>query len=146
MRRAGLPALIALIAVIGSALVASALVSKDTPTRLLNGQDLYADTHQLYWRLVPADAWITVGSAQALALVTHPTEPVPFFGVDWRDALAGTLEDVGDFQATATRAGRESERSETITLDGGPPPAPSLLACLVVLAWLRRRQRLAGPS
>ena len=116
-----------------AASAAPALVSKDECLP-------ECDTHQLEWRPLPSDSWASVGVALAVTDVNHPSQPAPFRGVEWTG-----LSSFGDFRATATRGIDVSSYSPILEL-GEPPVAPTLLAALLTLAWLKRKNQLAAPS
>lgn len=105
---------------------ASALVSRDECVP-------ECDTHQLEWRPLPSDIWASVGVALAVTDVSHPSVTDPFRGVEWMG-----LSSYGDFRATATRGIDVSPYSPVINV-GEPPAAPTLLAALLVLFWLKRK-------
>ena len=107
---------------------APALVSKDECVP-------ECDTHQLEWRPIPTDPWASVGAALSVTDVSHPSQPAPFRGAEWTG-----LSSFGDFRATATRGIDVSPYSPILEL-GEPPVAPTLLAALLTLAWLRRKRR-----
>lgn len=108
--------------------------------------DPASDGHRLQWRQLPTRAWIDVGTVQPLSDQFHPQHDsgnTSFPGVDWD--LTGTVAGFGEWRAFAVRGGLDSTTpSNVIDLGSpGPPPAPTLLSALAVVAllrrWIRRR-------